>query len=54
MAKLKKMPKLEGNVPMHYSRYTIYEMCIAINALADAVDYLAKKVEELERGNNND
>lgn len=48
MKKLKKMPKLSGNVPLFYSRDCIYTMCIAINALSNAVDYLAEKVEKLE------
>ena len=46
---MKKIPKLKGVIPVFYSKNTIYEMSILINALADAVNYLAERVEELEQ-----
>ena len=49
MKKLKKMPRLEGNIPFFYSQETIYEICISINALSGAVEYLAEQVEKLEK-----
>lgn len=45
--KLKKLNKLVGEVPLIYKRSTIYTMCILINALVDAVNYLGDEVERL-------
>lgn len=46
--KLKKMPQLRGEAPIFYSRETIQNMCLTINALARAIDFLAEKVEKRE------
>lgn len=49
MKKINKMPKLQGEIPLLYKRETIFNMCIAINALIDRVNYLVKTVEQLEK-----
>ncbi len=49
MDELKKMPQVTGDIPYFYSRETIYVLGCALNAHAQAIDYLAKKVEELEK-----
>lgn len=46
--KMRRLNKLTGEIPCLYSRNTIYLMCIMINALVDAVNYLADQVEELQ------
>lgn len=51
MAKrLRRLNKLEGDVPYIYKPSTIYTMCILINALVEAVNFLAGQVEELQKG----
>ena len=50
MAKrLRKLKKLQGEVPCLYKRETIFAMCLLINALVDAVNYLSDEVEELKK-----
>ena len=44
--KLRKMPLIEGPVPMLYTRSTIATMCDVINASARAIDFLNKRLEE--------
>ncbi|MGM9551944.1 MAG: hypothetical protein ACI3XA_06765 [Clostridia bacterium] len=48
MPKLKKMPRLKGDVPFFYTREAMYTICTTINALAGAIDFLAERVEQLE------
>lgn len=45
--RLRKMGKLTGEVPCVYRRQTIYNMCVMINALVDAVNYLNEELEKL-------
>lgn len=45
--KMRRLNKLEGVIPMMYRRDTIYSMCIWINALVDAVNYLAGELESM-------
>lgn len=53
--KMRKLKKLIGDVPYIYKPSTIYNMCILINALVDAVNYLTEQVEELQKaGVHND
>ena len=40
--------KLRGEVPMMYSRTTIYNICILLNAVVDAVNYLAQELEKMQ------
>lgn len=47
--KLKKMPRVTGDIPLAYKRSTIYTLGAVLNAHAAAIDYLAGKVEELEK-----
>ena len=49
--RLCKMGKLTGEVPCVYRRETIYNMCIMINALVDAVNYLQDELEKLGEEN---
>lgn len=49
--RLRKMGHLTGEVPYVYRRDTIYNMCIMINALVDAVNYLQDELEELRKEN---
>ncbi len=53
MKKLKKLPKITGDIPLVYSRTSIYTICTLINALVDYVEHLAKEIEELKRSDNN-
>lgn len=45
--KMRRLNKLEGVIPMMYRRDTIYSLCIWINALVDAVNYLAGELESM-------
>ena len=47
--KMRRLNKLEGDIPCFYSRNTIYLMCIMINALVDAVNYLAGELEAMRK-----
>ncbi|MGN0608356.1 MAG: hypothetical protein ACI4J6_04080 [Oscillospiraceae bacterium] len=47
--RLKKMPQIRGDVPYLYSPTLFYNMGITINALAQAIDFLADKVDKLEK-----
>ena len=50
MAKrLRRLNKLEGDVPYIYKPRTIYTMCILINALVDAVNFLNEQMQELQK-----
>lgn len=40
--------KLRGEVPMMYSRTTIYNICIFLNAVVDTVNYLAEELEKTQ------
>lgn len=46
--KLKKMPRLKGDVPVIYKAEVIYKMAAVINALAEAVDFLNEEIEILK------
>ena len=52
--KMRKLPKLKGEIPYIYKPSTIYEMGILINALVDAVNYLAERVEALDAPKDGD
>ena len=48
MKKIKKIKKLVGDIPLFYSRQTIQEMSMRINALIDTVNELNDRVEFLQ------
>ena len=49
MLKFNKIQKITGEIPCLYRRDTIYVMCVAINALIDAVNVLATELMKLEK-----
>ena len=46
--KIIKMKKLNGTVPILYSRELIFDMCRVINSHSDAIDYLVEIINEQE------
>ena len=46
--KWKRIKRIIGEIPLFYNKNTIYVMCITINALVDAVNNLAERLEKLD------
>ena len=46
--KIKKLKKITGDIPLFYSRQTVQEMSLRINALIDIVNELNERVDYLQ------